>query len=82
MNIIDHVAPDAQDSNRNSVPVRKHPDPLISTKALSQFLGVSAVTIWRMRRDKILPQPIQISAGRVGWRQSAIEKFLNDRAKA
>lgn len=77
--------------DRNGIPaqVRKlrnpqpeYPDPLISPKALSQLLGVSDVTIWRMRRDKIIPQPIQISAGRVGWRQSTIEKFLSDRAKA
>ena len=51
---------------------------IIRRKALAQQLGVSPVTLWRMRDE--LPKPIQISRGVKGWRESDIRTFLDTRA--
>jgi len=45
---------------------------------LAARLGVSTVTLWRMRDE--LPPQIQISKGIVGWRQSDIAAWLETRA--
>jgi len=57
-------------------------DPVLSRATVAETLGVSSATLWRMCRDNILPDPIKISARRVGWRRSTIEAFLSSREAA
>lgn len=54
-------------------------DVYISQKEITQKLGISLVTLWRLRRAGSFPEPVQISARRLGWRQDDIEKYLNSR---
>lgn len=51
---------------------------IVSDKKLAEMLGVSSVTLWRMRGD--LPKKIQISAGRNGRRLSDVAQWLEKRA--
>jgi predicted DNA-binding transcriptional regulator AlpA len=51
---------------------------IIRRKALAERLGVSEVTLWRMRAD--LPAPIQISKGVKGWRAGDIATWLEKRS--
>lgn len=48
----------------------------IRVKELSQTLGVSSVTIWRWRQQKIIPEPISLGARIIGWEQSTIDEWL------
>jgi prophage regulatory protein len=38
----------------------------------------SKVTIWRWRKNKILPQPILVNGKCLGWKTSVIEQWLDD----
>ncbi len=64
---------------------------ILSPRAVAKLLGLSVVTIWRMREAKPLrsgqarqkfPEPIQLSPGRIGWRRADIERWLEQRAMA
>jgi predicted DNA-binding transcriptional regulator AlpA len=50
---------------------------LIRDKALAAKLGVSLVTLWRMRDD--LPPKIHISRGVSGRRLTDVEAWLNEK---
>ena len=52
----------------------------IRARRLSQILGVSRSTIWRLERAGILPPKISITGSRsVGWRVEEIQEFLKSR---
>jgi prophage regulatory protein len=55
---------------------------ILSPKQVRERLGLSSTTIFRMRRDGQLPQPIQLSPRRIGWTVTSIETWLADRAVA
>ena len=47
-----------------------------------EMLGVSATTIWRMRRRGDFPEPVRVSPGCVGWLESDLEAWVAARAEA
>jgi len=49
---------------------------IITLKEMQHELGVSRPTIWRLRRDKILPNPVYAGDMLLGWRRSSIEEWL------
>ena len=53
----------------------------ISRKELSEKLGLSLCTLWRMVRDGELPPPTRISARRVAWNAKTLEKVFDQREK-
>ena len=54
---------------------------IISRAKLAELTGLSDATIWRMRNRGELPEPIQLSPGRVGWRASVIDDWLSSRQR-
>ena len=50
-------------------------DPIVSPRGLSKQSTLSTTTLWRMRQRGDLPEPLQLSPGRVGWRQSTINNW-------
>jgi len=54
-------------------------DPLLPPQEAARLLGAHRTTIWRWVASGLLSQPIRITARKVGWRRSVIEKFLADR---
>ena len=54
-------------------------DPIRNTTFLVGFTGLSRATIHRMRRRGEFPEPIRLSPGRCGWRQSTIDEWLAGR---
>jgi predicted DNA-binding transcriptional regulator AlpA len=63
----------------------KNPNPLDHTKILrrkdlADRLGISTVTLWRLRDE--LPPQIRISKGITGWRESGIAAWLESRLRA
>lgn len=53
-------------------------DRLLSTRELCLMLGQSRMTLWRVRRDGILPAPVQLGR-RIAWRASDIKRWLEER---
>ena len=62
-----------------SVPKQSH-DRVLRPRELAAYIGLSLATIWRLRRAGSLPEPIRLSANCVGWRTSAVDDWLADRA--
>lgn len=50
---------------------------LLSTRDLSQYLSVSERTIYRMRYDGSLPEPIYIGK-LVRWRREDVDRLLSE----
>jgi prophage regulatory protein len=49
---------------------------LIRPNELARVLGVSTVTLWKWRRDKILPEPIKIGPRFIAWEAEVIQDWL------
>jgi predicted DNA-binding transcriptional regulator AlpA len=46
---------------------------------LPYVVGFTATTAWRLRKQGLFPEPIRVSPGRVGWKRSTLEAWLNER---
>lgn len=55
---------------------------IVSPRQLMDLTGLSAATLWRLRKRGELPNPIQLSPGRVGWRSDEITTWINSRSGA
>jgi prophage regulatory protein len=49
---------------------------LVRPSQLSAQLSVSITTLWRWRKQKIIPEPISLGARVIGWEQSTIDEWL------
>jgi len=71
-----------------SEPKRRHVKPfdpaaeVIQTRHLKLVTGLAPVTCWRLRRQGLFPQPLRLSAGRIGWRRSDLEAWLAERQQS
>jgi predicted DNA-binding transcriptional regulator AlpA len=54
-------------------------DEILTERQVSSWLGLSEATLFRHRRDGTGPKFIRLSARRVAYRRSAVEKFLAER---
>lgn len=52
---------------------------ILRMRDLSRWLGVGPSTVWRWRRQGLLPPPVQLSRGVVGWRVQDIEAWIASR---
>lgn len=52
---------------------------IIRPKELAELLSVSTVTVWRMEKRGELPRRKKISARTVGWLESDIKDWLENR---
>lgn len=55
---------------------------ILSPRELSDLTGLSETTIWRMRQRGELPEPVQLSPGRVGWSVVTIREWFAARLAA
>jgi|AntRauTorckE5430_2_1112549.scaffolds.fasta_scaffold57247_2 prophage regulatory protein len=55
---------------------------LIRPNELAKMLGVSTVTLWKWRRDGILPEPMRIGPRFIGWERVVIHYWLKRRNKS
>lgn len=54
---------------------------ILSAKEVTNKIGLSRTTIWRMERKGDFPQRIILSPGRVGWNSDEIDDWLETRPK-
>lgn len=48
---------------------------LLSWPAVREKVGISRTTAWRLQNRGAFPRPVEISAGRVGWREEDIDAW-------
>ena len=53
---------------------------VLRKKDIREKLGLSDVTIWRMERDGDFPQRIKIGPNSVGWIESEVDQWIEQRA--
>ncbi len=53
---------------------------ILNPREVERLTGLSAATIWRLRQRGELPEPIRLSPRRVGWPESTIAGWLEQRA--
>jgi predicted DNA-binding transcriptional regulator AlpA len=58
-------------------PKNQHLDQVRTREEFAGMLGISLRTLCRMEQNGEAPPRVQISATRYGYRQSVIDKFLN-----
>ena len=63
------------------MPKRLHPEELIFKHERKRLVPISDATVWRMERRGEFPRRINVSPGRVAWRRSEIEQWLERRSK-
>ncbi|WP_421855801.1 helix-turn-helix transcriptional regulator [Marinomonas sp.] len=54
---------------------------VLSLDEVAHILGRSKKSLWRYwAKNKTMPKPIQLNGRALGWKESTIEKFLNEKA--
>ena len=54
---------------------------ILKTNEVVKTIGLSKVTIWRMKKAGTFPKRINLSDRRVGWLESEIFEWLESRRK-
>jgi prophage regulatory protein len=54
-------------------------DRILRIRDVEKITGLSNTTIWRERQRGTFPEPVKISAGRLGWRASDLSAWLDAR---
>ncbi|MGF1768624.1 AlpA family phage regulatory protein [Enterovibrio makurazakiensis] len=52
---------------------------ILRVKEISELLGLSKSTIWRMRREGLFPAPLRLGPRAVGWRESDVTDWIKSR---
>lgn len=55
---------------------------ILRTDEVAERLGVSRTTLWRWEREGDFPDRIKLGPNSVGWRESDLEDWLEQRADA
>ena len=56
-------------------------DRFIREREVLEITSLSRTTLWRIVKNDQFPRPVRISAGRVGWRESAIISWQENPAE-
>lgn len=54
---------------------------IVPARFLPLVVGISALTVWRLRKLGLFPEPIQLTIGRIGWRRSDLNNWLDMRQR-
>ncbi len=60
----------------------KAPKKILRRPAVLDRLDVSATTLWRMQQRGDFPKPFRISPGLVGWRETDIDRWIDERGRS
>ena len=55
---------------------------VLSVKEVCQRIGLSKATVYRLQKAGEFPRPVCLSAGRVGWRENAVDQWIRERRVA
>jgi predicted DNA-binding transcriptional regulator AlpA len=66
-------------SRERTIVIRALPQ-IVSPREVRLALGVSESTLYRMRRERLIPEPVKLSKARIGWPRDVIELWIEGRA--
>ncbi|HXG72598.1 MAG TPA: AlpA family phage regulatory protein [Gemmatimonadaceae bacterium] len=66
---------------KRRVPVFDPTAEIVPPRDLRRVVGLANVTVWRLRRAGLFPQPLRLSVGRIGWRRADLEAWLSERKR-
>ena len=52
-------------------------DRILRPKAVCDRLSISRTTLWRKQKDGTFPAPVRLGKNSIGWRESAIQDWLD-----
>jgi prophage regulatory protein len=52
---------------------------LLKIRRVTDLVGLSRATIYRMIQENTFPHPVKLSARRVGWARSEVFKWMGER---
>lgn len=55
-------------------------DPILDKSLAATLADLSVSTLDRLRKDKLFPEPLKLSARRVGWRLSTVQNWIASRS--
>ena len=55
-------------------------DPILDKSLAATLADLSVSTLDRLRKNKLFPQPLKLSARRVGWRLSTVQNWIASRS--
>jgi prophage regulatory protein len=55
---------------------------VLSTEQILERLPINRTTLWKLVQEKRFPAPIHLTAHRIGWRWSAVLRWLAEREAA
>ncbi len=55
---------------------------VLSKRELTEMVGLSYPTLWRLMRRGEFPKPVPLSENRVAWLESEVSKWLVERVQA
>lgn len=56
-------------------------DPLLRRPDVLDVTGLTQSTLYRLIKAELFPQPVQITDATVGWRQSEIVQWIDERPR-
>ncbi|MFT4954922.1 MAG: prophage regulatory protein [Brevundimonas sp.] len=62
-------------------PPEPAPERLLLWPQVREIVGVSRTTAWRMQRNGLFPDPVQVSPNRVAWRKTDIDAWCQERTR-
>jgi predicted DNA-binding transcriptional regulator AlpA len=57
-------------------------DRILSSRETRKITGLSSTTMWRERKNKRFPEPVQLTANRKGYLESEVYDWLQGRIDA
>ena len=54
-------------------------DPILTEAEVLRLAGIGRTTRWKLERDGKFPARVRLSPGRVGWKSSQIQTWIEER---
>lgn len=61
---------------------QQQPGRILRKPAVLERVGLSASTLWRLERAGAFPKSVRLSPNAVGWRESDVNQWIDERAQA
>ena len=74
--LLEYVLENTRERKTQTVSSATQSDRILRIKEVTEMIGLSRTTIWRMERKGEFPTRVQLGVGSVGWRASELERWI------
>lgn len=79
--LLEHLLNNTTNHAVATEPSNDLPERIIRAKEVVEVTGLSRTTLWRMERTGKFPARVSLGVGSVGWRNSEVSQWINNRDK-